>query len=501
MADTVSIPRQGIDNDELLETMRGFRDGDVDWKKGRTWALVYYAGDEHYDLLKEAYTTFMSANGLNPMAFKSLKRMEAEVVRMTADMLHGDANVVGTMTSGGTESILMAVKAARDRAGFLKKWPLRPEIVAPQTIHPAFSKAAHYFGCKMRYVPVGDDFRVRVDLLEKAVGPRTMLIAASAPQYPHGMIDPIEDIAQIARRHDIPFHVDACFGGFILPWLEKLGPDKLGCELPTFDFRVPGVTSMSADVHKYGYAAKGASVVLYKDMSYLRHQFFVETEFPGGIYISPTAAGTRPGGAIAAAWAAMKSLGEDGYMKLAEGALEAKNELVGRLEAIDEVEILGSKHATVVAWRSRDPEVDTYALADQLQERGWAFDRQQKPASLHMTVNAHNKPVIDEFIADLEAAVDHVRQHPELSGEGEAAMYGMMAKIPVRSAVKLSVRKVMEELYGPNAAEPDLETIAQNEDADWMLQMVDRYGDRVLEFLDEIDGLKALLAALLPGRG
>ena len=483
MMESGTIPTKGIAHEELLETMRAYRDGDADWEAGRTWSLVYYAGEEHYDFIKKAYTLFFSENGLNPMAFRSLKRMEAEVVRMSADMLHGDDQVVGTMTSGGTESILMAVKAARERASVLKRLPIRPEIVAPQTIHPAFAKAAHYFGAKMRYVEVDDDFRVRVDALEQAVGPKTMLIAASAPQYPHGMIDPIEEIAAIAKDRGVPFHVDACFGGFILPWIEKLGHS-----LPLFDFRVDGVTSMSADCHKYGFAAKGASVVLYRDMSYLRHQFFVDTEFPGGIYASPSMAGSRPGGAIAAAWASMKALGESGYMKLAEEAMDAVKRLKEHLADIDELEILGSEHATIVTFASRDDDVDIYAMADQMQDRGWALDRQHKPASLHCTVNANNGAVIDDFAADLRDAVARVRANPELASEGDAAMYGMMAKIPVRSAVKMSVRKVMERLYGPDSAEPDLSSLGEGEDADWMLAFVDRYGDRALELFDRAGG-------------
>ena len=483
MMDSDTIPKEGIDRQQVLDEMRSYRDGDADWRGGRTWSLVYYAGEEHHEFLKEAYTLFFSENGLNPMAFKSLKRMEAEVVRMTADMLNGDEEAVGTMTSGGTESILMAVKAARERTKVLKRLPVRPEIVAPRTIHPAFAKAAHYFGAKMRYVPVDDDFRARVDALEEAVGPKTMLIAASAPQYPHGMIDPIEEIAAIARDREVPFHVDACFGGFILPWIERLG-----YEIPRFDFRVDGVTSMSADCHKYGFAAKGASTVLYRDMSYLRHQFFVETDFPGGIYASPTMAGTRPGGAIAAAWAAMKALGEDGYMELAERAMEAKGRLRDRIEEIDELEILGSEDATVVTFGARDSAVDIYAVADQMQERGWALDRQQKPACLHCTVNAHNGPVIDDFADDLRSAVDRVVDEPSLASEGEAAMYGMMAKIPVRSAVEASVRKVMEGLYGPGSATPDLGSIGEGDDADWMLSLVDRYGDQLLEVLERAEG-------------
>jgi sphinganine-1-phosphate aldolase len=479
MAESVSIPKTGVDNEELLDQMRGFRGEDADWRAGRTWSLVYYAGEEHYEMLKEAYTLFFSENGLNPMAFRSLKRMESEVVSMTADMLNGDEQVVGTMTSGGTESILMAVKAARERASVLKRLPVRPEIVAPQTIHPAFAKAAHYFGAKMRYVPVDDDFRARVDAIERAVGPRTMLIAASAPQYPHGMVDPIEEIAEIALDRGVPFHVDACFGGFILPWIEKLGHD-----VPVFDFRVPGVTSMSADCHKYGFAAKGASVVMYRDMSYLRHQFFVDTEFPGGIYASPSMAGSRPGGAIAAAWAAMRSLGEDGYMELAEAAMDATARVKEHVEAIDALQILGSAHATVVSFTSSDPDVDIYAVADQMQERGWAFDRGQKPPCIHCTVNAHNGPIVDDFAADLREAVDHVRKHPELAGEGEAAMYGMMAKIPVRSAVKLSVQKFMEAMYSPGGAAPDLDDFANSDEP--LLQLVDRYGGKAVELFEAV---------------
>ena len=480
MSDHGIIPKKGVDKEELLGEMRALRDGDADWRAGRTWSLVYYAGEEHYDFLKEAYTLFFSENALNPMAFKSLKRMEGEVVRMTASMLHGDDQVVGTMTSGGTESILMAVKAARERAKILKRLPLKPEIVAPQTIHPAFAKAAHYFGAKMRYVPVGDDFRADVEAMEAAIGPRTMLIAASAPQYPHGMIDPIEEIGEIAEDREIPFHVDACFGGFILPWIEKLGHD-----LPVFDFRVDGVTSMSADCHKYGFAAKGASVVMYRDMSYLRHQFFVDTEFPGGIYASPTMAGTRPGGAIAAAWAAMRAMGEEGYLELAARAMEAVAHLKQEILAVEGLEILGSEHATIVTFGSCDEEVDIYAVADQMQERGWALDRQHRPACLHCTVNAHNGPVVEEFGADLREAVARMRANPELAGEGEAAMYGMMAKIPVRTAVEMSVKKVMEQLYGPKGGDIDLGKLGESEDADWMLRLVDRYGDQAMEWFEK----------------
>jgi sphinganine-1-phosphate aldolase len=247
--------------------------------------------------LQRAHNLFFAENALNPMAFKSLKRMEAEVVQMTASMLHAPDDACGTMTTGGTESLLMAVKAARDRAKARGPKTDRPNVVAAITAHPALDKAGHYFGLEIRKAPVGPDKRVIVSAMKKLIDKNTVLLFASAPQYPHGVIDPIDEVGRLALSRGIPLHVDACIGGFVLPWVERLG-----YPIPAFDFRVPGVTSMSADLHKYGFAVKGASVVVYRDMSYLEHQFFLETEFPGGIYASPSMTGTRGGGPIAAAW-------------------------------------------------------------------------------------------------------------------------------------------------------------------------------------------------------
>ncbi|MBA2664331.1 MAG: aspartate aminotransferase family protein [Bradymonadaceae bacterium] len=456
---------------------------DADWRNGRTWSMVYFAGDEHYDFMKKAHNTFFSENGLNPMAFGSLKRMESEVVRMSANMLNGDANVVGTMTSGGTESILMAVKAARERAkSGLKIGPRSPEIVAPRTIHVAFEKAAHYFGLKIRYAPVDENYQVDVKALRKLINRNTVLVAASAPQYAQGMIDPIAEIGAITQEMGIPFHVDACFGGFFLPWMERLG-----YELPVFDFRVPGVTSMSADVHKYGYSAKGASVVLYRDMSYLKHQFFVATDSPLGIYASPSMTGTRPGGSIAAAWAAMMALGEDGYLALARQTMDAVEALRDGVDAIPELEVLGSRHGSVVCIGARNKAVDIYALADQLQARRWHVDRQQFPASLHCTVTGHHLQYVPEFLADLQEGVAYLKANPSAASEGQAPMYGMMAKIPFRGAVKLSVLKVMEAMHAPGGGMPDIGSMGKDDDSSPLFKAMDKYGDRAMEVLDKID--------------
>jgi sphinganine-1-phosphate aldolase len=486
------IPKQGIDKQELLARMESIRGSDADWRSGRTWSLVYFAGDEHYEFLKKAHNTFFSENGLNPMAFQSLKEMEADVVSMTADMLHGQSEAVGTMTSGGTESILMAVKAARER--FRKGQMVSrgtPEIVAPKTIHVAFEKAAHYFGLKMRYAPIGEDYRVDVDALKKLVGRNTALIALSAPQYVQGMIDPVEEVGEFAAERDIPLHVDACFGGFFLPWMEKLG-----YELPLFDFRVPGVTSISADVHKYGYAAKGASVVVYRSMEYLKHQFFIATDWPGGIYASPSMPGTRPGGPIAAAWAAMQALGEEGYLELTRRTMEAAELLKQGVADIDGIQVLGSEHGPVVCVASDDEAVDIYAVVDQLNQQGWNLDRQQNPNSFHLSVTANHAASAPLFLEDLARSVETVRADPSLKSSGQAAMYGMIAKIPFRGAVKFSVQRIMEGMYGPDGKVPDLSDMGDEDDL--VLQLMDRYGDRVMELLERLEESRDAIASKLP---
>lgn len=421
MAD-VRIPAQGIDRDELLAELDAVREHDADWHSGHTWSLVYHASDEHTDLLKRAYTTFFSENGLNPLAFQSLRRFEAEVVRMTATMLHGGDDVVGTMTSGGSESILLAVKTYRDHAR-AERGVTAPRLLLPETAHPAFHKACHYFDVEVDLAPLRDDLRVDVDAMARLVTDQTIALVGSAPNYPNGAIDPIADIAAVAQEHGIGMHVDACLGGFLLPWVEQLGHP-----VPAFDFRVAGVTSMSADVHKYGFAAKGASTVLYRGRELRRHQFFAMTGWPGGIYVSPTAAGTRPGGAIAAAWAALRSIGEDGYLEIARTIMDTTAELRDGITAIDGMRIVGDPDVSVFAFTS--DEVDIYAVGDQLDAHGWHMDRQVAPASLHLMVTPVHAGVVGGFLADLAAAVDEVRADPGLATQGQAAMYGMMASVP-----------------------------------------------------------------------
>jgi glutamate/tyrosine decarboxylase-like PLP-dependent enzyme len=424
---------------DVLAAMADLREHDANWREGKTWSLVFHAGDEITDLLKEAYTMFFSENGLNPMAFPSLKRFEAEVVAMTAQLLGGDDGTVGNMTSGGTESILMAVKTARDWARARHPKNTEPEMILPATAHPAFEKAAHYFDVKPVRIPVRSDFRAHVAAARAAVSANTILMVGSAPSYPQGVIDPIAELAQVAQEHGILFHVDACVGGFMLPFVRELG-----YPVPDFDFCVPGVTSISVDLHKYAYAAKGSSLILYGNPALRRFQFCVHTGWPGGIYASPTMTGTRPGGAIAAAWAIMNHLGKGGYLAIAQTVMETTSKLREGVAAIEGIEILGNPAMSILAIGSE--RLNVYEIGDELTERGWHLDRQQFPPSLHLTVTQAHTQVADQFLQDLEEAVD---QATKLSRNRLA---NTMRVGLVRTAVRFLPDRLVSDLAGRASA-------------------------------------------------
>jgi glutamate/tyrosine decarboxylase-like PLP-dependent enzyme len=429
------IPITGRPGDELVAELRARQAADTDWRHGRVFSLVYHAGEAHEQLVARAHALYASTNLLNPLAFKSLKELEKDIVAMAVDLMHGPAAATGTVTSGGTESILCAVAALRDRAG-----KRRPELIVPRTAHPAFDKAAHYLGVKLVKVDVREDFRADVRAMEAKISRRTIGLVGSAPQYPHGVVDPIAELGAIAQKHGLPLHVDACVGGFVLPWLEKLGRT-----VPRWDFRVAGVTSISADLHKFGYAGKGASVLLWRSLDLMKHQIFVATEWAGGVYASPTMIGTRPGGPIAGAWAALQSLGQDGYLALAKQAIDAAERLRTGILAIPGLSLVGKGDATLVTFTGKN----VFALADRLEARGWSVDRQMKPPSIHHTVTANHAAIVDDYLADLRAAVADVRANPGLAREGTAPMYGMVAKVPLRRLVASRVRDTVARMYQP----------------------------------------------------
>ena len=394
------LPRTGVAADAILDQLTALQAQDVDWKSGRAFSLAYHAGPDVLALATEALALFQSANALNVDAFPSLRRMQSDVVAMIADLLHGGPEAAGFMTSGGTESILLAVKAARTRGR--ARGVTAPEMVLPASAHAAFEKGAAYFDVRSVRVPVRADFTADPAAMAAAITPNTVLLVASAPAYPQGVVDPIAEIAALAAARDVNCHVDACMGGITLPMLERLGHP-----IAPFDFRVPGVTSISVDLHKYGYTAKGASVIVHRNKQLRKDQTFLTDNWLGGLYGSSGVLGTKSGGPIAAAWAVLHHLGEDGYLRLTRAARAATEQLIDGLRAMPGARVLGTPAATLVAFTFDD--VDPFAVGNGLAERGWVVDQQQPPPSLHCTVNAVHEPVIPEFLAALRDVVDAVR--------------------------------------------------------------------------------------------
>lgn len=437
---TLQLPKEGQTSRKILSKLKSMKAEDVDWRSRRMFSLIYNAGEEVREIARKAFDLYFMENGLSPFAFPSLRQLETEVVAMAAGLLGGDAETVGSFTCGGTESIFMATKTARDWARAERPDVKEPEIVKPVTAHPAWEKSAHYLGLKVVTVPPGEDFRADGKAMAGAVNKNTIMLIGSAMTYPHGMVDPIVELGELAAKHNIWLHVDSCLGGFILPFVRKLGHD-----VPAFDFSVPGVTSMSADLHKYGYAAKGASVILYRNSDYRQYQYFAYADFPGGVYGTSTLTGARPGGPIAAAWAVMHYLGEAGYLRLAKAAMETTQKLIAGVNAIPGLRVLGNPHATVFAVAS--DRVNVYALSDALKKRGWLVEKQQMPASLHLTVSPVHAEMADEFLADLERCAEEVEHVDASELSEEAVMYGMMASMPDKSTARDFAVQYLNDLY------------------------------------------------------
>ncbi|MEE9248728.1 MAG: aspartate aminotransferase family protein, partial [Dehalococcoidia bacterium] len=328
-----AFPKTGLDWADIKEQLSEARKDDVDWRGGKITGLVYFAGDDVMQVAQDAYTMFFGENAVYPTVYPSLAMMESEVIELTLELLHGGESAVGGMSTGGTESIFLALKAARDWSVANRPVEGTPEIVVPRTAHPAFDRAAGYLGMKIVRIPQGPDFRADVNAMAEAITQSTIMLVGSAPQYPHGVIDPIGDLGELAQSRDLWLHVDACVGGFIAPFVRKLG-----YPIPDFDFAVPGVTSISADIHKNGYSAKGASTVLYCDSEYFRFQGFEFDQWARGRYATSTFTGSRPGGAVASAWAVMHYLGEEGYMRIAQEVMHMREALMEGVNRVDGLE-------------------------------------------------------------------------------------------------------------------------------------------------------------------
>jgi sphinganine-1-phosphate aldolase len=404
----MEMPRQGRAIDDVIADLAAKRDGDAGWRDGRTFGMVYDGGPSVHEVAERAAVMYLHENALNVMAFPSLRSIQNEVVGWTAQLLHGPDTAAGFLTSGGTESIQCAVLAARER-GRAERGIHAGEIVVAESAHAAFHKSAHMYDMPIHTTPVRDDWTADVDAMAERVNERTVLVVGSAPQYPQGVVDDIPAVAALAATVDANCHVDACMGGFVLPFAEMLGR-----EVPPWDFRVDGVHSISADVHKLGYAPKGVSVVLHRTKQLRSYQTFVFDQWLGGFYGSPNLQGSRSGMPMACAWAVMQHLGIDGYVELTRTVLDDADRMRAGIAAIDGIRVLGDGSYHLVAMAS-DPEssdpIDVFALGDALAARGWHHDRQGPPDSLHSTVSNTNTGMIDDYLADLSACADEVRGH------------------------------------------------------------------------------------------
>ena len=428
-----ALPEKGRPRDEILRELETVaKEEDNFWQGGQCSGTMYCGDTEHYAFLNEVFSYYSHVNALQRDICPSATRFEGEITAMALDLMHGEAargsdpdeRPCGSVTSGGTESIITSVLMYRDQAR-KERGITEAEIILPETAHPAFEKGAHLFDLKVVHIPVDPESTlVDVDAVRSAINDNTVMIVGSAGNYPYGTIDPIEELSELALEHGVGLHVDGCLGGFILPWGERLGYD-----IPVFDFRLPGVTSISADTHKYGYGLKGTSVLLCRNRSLRRYQYFATPEWPGGKYNSPGIAGSRSGGLIASAWASMVSLGQEGYLKYAKAIFETSFAMQDVVRSHPELKMMGKP---TFCFSFSSDEFDIYHVNDFMKQRGWRFNGQQYPNAIHMCVTRpQTQPgVVDRFARDLADAIPYALDPPNETPVSAAIYGGVPKEIP-----------------------------------------------------------------------
>ncbi|KAI8872498.1 PLP-dependent transferase [Ramicandelaber brevisporus] len=427
----LALPSEGMTQDELMQHLtRRQKEGTVEWEKGRVSGGIYHGGKELFDRALKAYEMFAFSNPLHPDVFPGLRRMEAEIVAMVLKMYNAHDKCEGCTTSGGTESIMLSVRAhlvyAKRYRGVTK-----PEMLVPVTAHSAFHKAAEYMNIELIPVPV-DQHSQKADLafIKRNISSQTIMLVGSAYGFPHGIIDDIVPLGRLAKQYNTGLHVDCCLGGFILPFMEKAG----FTDLPLFDFRVPGVTAVSCDTHKYGFAPKGSSVIMYSSNKLRRCQYFVQADWTGGIYACPNITGSRPGALLAGCWAAMMTMGERGYVDSTRQIVTTARAIAATIRRdFPELHVIGDPLGSVVAFGSRS--LNVMMVGDAMSYRGWSLNSMQNPPAVHIACTMLTIPVLDDFVRDLRSSVDEVVQHPERFNKGATAMYGVAGSIPDKSMI------------------------------------------------------------------
>ncbi|XP_063893353.1 sphingosine-1-phosphate lyase [Helicoverpa armigera] len=436
------LPETGLDPEQVMEEVRDHVAlGAYDWQNGSVSGAVYHVSQEISKVACDAYSLTAYTNPLHADVFPGINKMEAEVVRMAINLFHGDDDCCGTVTTGGTESIIMACKAFRDLA--YSKGISNPQIIVPSTVHSAFDKAAQYLGLSVKTIPVNPDtMTVDVEKVKRAIGRRTCLIVGSAPNYPYGTMDDIIALSDIAVEYDVPLHVDACLGGFVAAFMNDAGH-----HVPVFDFRLPGVSSISADTHKYGFAPKGTSVILYRKQEYRHHQYTVTTEWPGGVYGSPTVNGSRAGGLIAACWATMMYVGKARYVQMTDEVIRTARHIENEVRKIPGLFVFGKPATSVVAFGSN--KFDIFKMAELLHKKGWSLNALQFPSGIHICVtHAHTHAGIAErFLQDTRDAAAACMKDSNAPVEGKMAIYGVAQEISDRSLVSDITKYFIDSMY------------------------------------------------------
>jgi len=451
----LSIPSAGMTDQALISMMENIKSQEIHkYNNHKLSGTIYIPDDQHCRTMAQAYELFMNTNPLHSDTFISTQKFESEVIRMTASLFHGNYNpdddedtVVGCLTSGGTESILMAMKTFRDKARFEKPHVTKPEIIAPKTAHAAFEKACQYLNMTLVHVDVDPEtFVVRIEDVIKKINKNTIGLVGSAPNFSQGTIDPISQLSDLAIKHNLSLHVDCCLGGFYLPFAKRLNPS-----IPDFDFRLKGVTTISADTHKYGLAPKGSSVLLFESKYTRKFMYFISPNWMGGMYASPTMPGSRPGALIATCWAAMMRTGDNGYMEQARLIMDTCQEIIDGIQSsIPELRILGTPVGPVVSFDVRNNNMDVYQIGDAMHAAGWELSTLQNPKSLHLCVTAQHKGMAGELIEDLKKSVYDVIHHQEKFAHGMAPVYGMAVSMPDKAVVGDLISDVIDLMLDIN---------------------------------------------------
>ncbi|ODV90668.1 hypothetical protein CANCADRAFT_31548 [Tortispora caseinolytica NRRL Y-17796] len=414
-----------------------------DWESGKVSGAVYHGDTALWDLQAEAFEKFIAANQLHPDVFPAVRKMEAEVVAMTLSLFNAPDSGVGTSTSGGTESLLLACLAAREKAR-IERGVTNPEMILPVTAHAAFDKAAFYFNICMRKAPIDPNTgKVIISAVKRMINSDTVLIVGSAPNFPHGIIDDIETLSELAVRYKLPLHVDACLGSFVVPFMSQI----YGDDFPLFDFRLPGVTSISCDTHKYGMAPKGSSIIMYRDRKLREYQYFVTLGWCGGIYGSPTLAGSRPGALMVGCWATMVRVGKNGYLKQAKEIVKCSSKLKEGINNIPELSVIGDPMGSVVSFTSDS--IDIYSLSDRMSKKGWHLSALQSPAAIHYACTGNTDlNTVKALLKDLKSICSELTKEGAGAAKGDtSALYGVNGSVQTGSLTKRIVVGFLDALY------------------------------------------------------